>query len=144
MFGQFGQLAGLLKNAGKISATMKEMNERLAAARYVGEGGAGQVTATVDGRGDLVALKIAPALIESMDAEMIEDLVVAAARDAVARSREAMQSEMSAMRARGPPPCRCRAVPCRRPWPPAGPGSRPGPGAGPGPPGPPRRSARRA
>ena len=96
MFGQFGQLANLMKNAGKISQGMKEMNERLAATRYVGQAGAEQVTATVDGRGDLVAVKIDPQLVESRDVEMLEDLIVAAAAAAVAKSREAMQAEMSA------------------------------------------------
>ena len=95
MLGQFGQLASLMKNAGKITQNMKEMNERLAATRYVGEAGGQQVTATVDGRGDLVGLKIDPELIKSQDAEMLEDLIVAATQAAVAKSREAMQQEMS-------------------------------------------------
>jgi hypothetical protein len=96
MFGQLGQLANLMKNAGKIQQNMKEMNDRLEAARYVGDAGAGQVTATVDGRGDLVAVRLDPALVESADREMMEDLIVAATRAAVAQSREAMQKEMAA------------------------------------------------
>ncbi len=97
MFGQLGQLANLMKNAGRIQQNMREMNERLEAARYVGEAGAGQVTATVDGRGDLVAIKLDAALVETGDREMMEDLIVAAARAAVTQSREAMQKEMAAV-----------------------------------------------
>lgn len=97
MFGQLGQIASLLKNSGKIQENMKRMQERLGAARFAGEAGAGQVQATVDGKGELVKLKIEPALVTSGDVELIEDLVTAAVRDAVNRSRIGMQQEMATM-----------------------------------------------
>lgn len=97
MLGNLGQIASILKNSGKIQESMKLMQERLAAARFIGEAGAGQVQATVDGKGEVVAVKIDPALVTAGDVEMIEDLVAAAFRDAVARSREAMGNEMTAM-----------------------------------------------
>lgn len=97
MFGQLGQLAGLLRNAGKITQNVKEMNERLAAARFVGEAGGGQVRATVDGRAELVGLRFDPALLATGDAELVEELTLAAVRDAAGRSRAAMQQEMAAM-----------------------------------------------
>lgn len=96
MLGNLGQLAGLLKNAGQIKQNMAQMNERLSAARYVGEAGAGQVKATVDGKGEMVSLRIDPALVQSGDVEMIEDLTCAAAREAVRLSREGAQKEMQA------------------------------------------------
>lgn len=94
MLGNLGQLAHLLRNAGQIKQNMTEMNDRLAAVRFTGEAGAGQVKATVDGRGEIVELKIEPALVESGDVEMLEDLTCAALRDAVRLSREAAQKEM--------------------------------------------------
>ena len=94
MLGNLGQLMNLMKNAGQIKQNMQEMAERLQAARYTGESGGGQVNATVDGRGDLVAIKIEPALVQAGDIEMIEDLTCAAVRAAVARSREAAQQEV--------------------------------------------------
>ena len=97
MFGQMGQLANLLKNAGKIKEGVAEMNTRLEAARYVGESGGGQARAEVNGRGDLISLKLEPALIESGDVEIIEDLAVAAVRAAVSLSREGMQKEMQSL-----------------------------------------------
>lgn len=97
MFGNIGQIASLLKNAGQIKQGMQEMNERLAAARFVGEAGAGQVQATVDGRGEMVAIRIDPALVRSGDVEIVEDLVCAAVRDAVRRSREGVAKEMQAL-----------------------------------------------
>ena len=94
MLGNLGQLAHLLRNAGQIKQNMTEMNDRLAAARFTGVTGAGQVKATVDGRGEIVELKIEPALVASGDVEMLEDLTCAAMRDAVRLSREAAQKEM--------------------------------------------------
>ena len=94
MFDKLGQLASLMKNAGKIQQTMQEMQARLAAARFSADAGGGQVTATVDGRGELVALKITPQLTQSGDAEMLEDLVDAAVRQATELSREGAQKEM--------------------------------------------------
>lgn len=94
MFGNLGQMMNILKNAGQIKQAAQEMNARLQAARIVGESGGGQVRATVDGRGELVALKIDPALVQGGDVEILEDLVCAAVRDAVTRSRETIQKEM--------------------------------------------------
>jgi len=96
MLGNLGQLAGLLKNAGQIKENMKGMQERLAAARYVGEAGGGQVRATVDGKGELVEIKLEPATVQGGDIEVLEDLICAAVRDAMIKSREAVQKEMQA------------------------------------------------
>jgi DNA-binding YbaB/EbfC family protein len=96
MLGNLGQLASLLKNAGQIKQNMQGMQERLAAARYVGEAGGGQVRATVDGRGELIAIKLEPAAIENGDVELLEDLICASVRDALVKSREAAQKEMEA------------------------------------------------
>lgn len=96
MFGNLTQIASLLKNAGQIKENMKLASERLSAARFVGEAGGGQVRATVDGKGEPISIKIEPALFESRDTEMIEDLAVAALRDAIRRSREGAMKEMQA------------------------------------------------
>ena len=96
MLGNIGQLASLLKNAGQIKENMQGMQERLAAARYVGESGGGQVSATVDGKGELVQIKLEPATVEAGDIELLEDLICAAVRDAIVKSREAVQKEMQA------------------------------------------------
>ena len=94
MFGNLGQLMNLMKNAGALKQSAQQMNERLQALRITGEAGGGQVQATVDGRGELLGMRIDPALVKSDDVEMLEDLIVAAIRDAVTRSRETLQKEM--------------------------------------------------
>ncbi|MCK4341279.1 MAG: YbaB/EbfC family nucleoid-associated protein [Phycisphaerae bacterium] len=94
MLGNLGQLMHIMKNAGAIKQGMEELGARLEAARFTGEAGGGQVQCTVNGKGDLIAVKIDPALIQAGDVELVEDLTCAAVRDAINRSREAAQQEM--------------------------------------------------
>jgi len=95
MLGQFGQLAQLLRNAGQMRQALEQVRERLATVRYGGQAGGGQVEATVDGRGELLRVRIDPQLVSDGDVELIEELVAAAVRDAVQKSREALQQEIS-------------------------------------------------
>jgi len=97
VFGNLGQLAHLLRNAGQIKQNMQEMQARLEAARYVGEAGGGQVRVTANGKGDLLEVKIDPALIKADDVELLEDVLCAAVSDAIQRSREGAQKEMQAL-----------------------------------------------
>ncbi len=59
-----------------------------------GQSGGGMVLATVNGHGDLTALKIDPRAVDARDVAMLEDLVVAAVHDAHARVKEMLQTEM--------------------------------------------------
>lgn len=96
MFGNMGQLASLLKNAGQIKENMQAMQERLKEARYVGESGGGQVRTTVDGRGEIIEVKLDPETVQAGDIEMLEDLIRASVNQAVVASREGVQKEMQA------------------------------------------------
>ena len=97
MFGNIGQLMNVMKNAGQIKQQMQEMKARLAAARFTAEAGGGQVVATCDGAGELIALKIDPKLLVTGDVEMLEDLCVAASRSAIRTSRETAQKEIESL-----------------------------------------------
>lgn len=93
MFGNMGDMLGLLRNAGKLKQSMEQMQERLSAVRVVGEAGGGQARVTVNGRGEVLDVKLEPQLIQSGDVELVEEMVAAACRDAISRSRQAMESE---------------------------------------------------
>ncbi len=95
MFGNLGQLTNLLRNAGQIQQRMRAMQERLKESRFTGESGGGLIRATVDGRCELVSLRIDPKTLEQHDVEMLEDLIVAAVRDATTRCKEAIQKELA-------------------------------------------------
>lgn len=88
-------LGSLMKQAREAQARMAEADRALADVRVEGESGGGAVRATVDGKGAVKAVRIAPELLVPDDAAMLEDLIVAAcasARDkADARAAEEMK-----------------------------------------------------
>ena len=72
----------MLKQAQKMQQALAAAQEELANAQVTGSAGGGLVTATMTGSGDLVAVQIAPAAVDPDDVETLQDLVVAAMRDA--------------------------------------------------------------
>ena len=85
-------LAGLMKH--QMQAKMQEMQARLEAMEIEGAAGAGMVTVTMSGKGDLKRVKIDPTLAGPGDTETLEDLLVAAHADARRKIEAAMAEEM--------------------------------------------------
>lgn len=90
-------LGQMLKQAQQMQEKMGEMQSALEQAEVDGEAGGGMVRVTLNGKGDMKAVKIDPAIFSAEEAEMIEDLIVAAHNDARARAQERMQEEMAKM-----------------------------------------------
>jgi nucleoid-associated protein EbfC len=78
----------MVKQAQQLQAQMGEIDEKLKSARFEASAGGGAVEATVDGRQRLVGLKIKPESLKSGDAELLEDLILAAVHEAQARAEE--------------------------------------------------------
>ena len=72
----------LMKQAQKMQQQLAEAQQKLAEAQVTGTAGGGLVTVTATGSGDVVALKIDPKAVDPDDVESLEDLVLAAIRDA--------------------------------------------------------------
>jgi hypothetical protein len=72
----------LMKQAQKMQQQLLAAQEQLAATSVEGSAGGGLVKATLTGSGELTALTIDPSAIDPEDAETLQDLVVAAVRDA--------------------------------------------------------------
>ena len=72
----------LMKQAQKMQADLAAAQAELADAQVTGSAGGGLVTATLTGGGELIALTIDPRAIDPDDVETLQDLVVAAVRDA--------------------------------------------------------------
>jgi len=85
-------LAGLMKQASQMQAKMEEMQSKLEGLEVSGQAGAGMVTVTLSGKGDLRQVKIDPKLADPSEMEMLEDLIVAAHAEA-RRHLEAKTSE---------------------------------------------------
>lgn len=75
-------MAQLLKQAQQMQQQLVAAQQELAHAEVTGTAGGGLVTATMSGDGELTALAIAPAAVDPDDLETLQDLVVAAVRDA--------------------------------------------------------------
>ncbi|HLB97851.1 MAG TPA: YbaB/EbfC family nucleoid-associated protein [Acetobacteraceae bacterium] len=87
-------LAGLMKQAQQMQSKMQEMQARLESIEVEGTAGAGLVAITLNGKGDLRRVKIDPKLADPSDLEMLEDLIVAAHRDAKTKIEAMTQDEM--------------------------------------------------
>ncbi len=89
-----GGMGNLMKQAQKMQQQMMRMQEELASREVSAQAGGGMVEATVNGRGELLRLRLEPEVIDPDDAEMLQDLVVAAVGEAQRRAQEMMQEEM--------------------------------------------------
>ncbi len=86
-------LSQMMKQAQEMQAKMTEMQDRLAVTEATGQSGAGMVSATLNGKGELRRLKIDPSLVDPNDIEVLEDLVVAAVNDAKTKVETLVQEE---------------------------------------------------
>jgi DNA-binding YbaB/EbfC family protein len=96
-------LGGMLKQAQKMQEDMKNAQEQLGREEVVGEAGGGMVKFTMNGRHECRRVEIDPSLFEE-DKEMLEDLIAAAANDAVKRVAEKVQETMAEITAGMPLP----------------------------------------
>ena len=87
-------LGQLMKQAQDMQARMSEMQARLESAEIEGQSGAGMVQAVLSGKGDLRRLKIDPSLLVPDEAEILEDLIVAAHNDAKGKLEARLADEM--------------------------------------------------
>lgn len=97
-------IMGMMKAAGEMKAKMEAMQNELAELVVEGRSGGGMVVVALSGKGDVRGIKIDPALLKPEDAEMIEDLIVAAFNDAKGKSEVEMQRRMSEVTAGLPIP----------------------------------------
>jgi len=87
-------LGDLVKQAQRLKVEMERLQEEAAAKRVEGTSGGGMVTVVCNGRGEVVEVKIDREVAGQDDLEMLQDLIVAAANDALRKSRELLSQEM--------------------------------------------------
>jgi len=85
----------MMKQAQKLQEKMNEVQEQLAQTEVAGSSGGGMVQVTLNGKGEVRGVKIDPAVIDSAEAEMLEDLMVAAFNDAKAKVEAHVAERMS-------------------------------------------------
>lgn len=97
MFGNLGNLADLMRNAGKIRETVEKTTESLGQLHVEGSAGGGAVVAIATGRMELVSVRIDPKLLADGDTQLVEDLVTAAVNQALLKAREAAAQSIQAI-----------------------------------------------
>jgi hypothetical protein len=94
-----GNLPGLMAKAREMQEKMKAVQDELSRRQVSADAGGGMVEATVNGRLELVKIRIDKSRLDVSDTEMVEDLVVAAVNAAQAKASAMVQSEMQKMTA---------------------------------------------
>ncbi len=95
MFKGMGDMTKMMKAAQEMQSKMGELQEEMNNITVVGESGAGLVKATATAKGELTALDIDPSIFHPDEKEVVEDLILAAIKDAQAKAAERSQREMS-------------------------------------------------
>jgi len=88
-------IGDILKQAQKMKAEMERIQAEAAGRTVEGSAGGGMVTAVASGKGELLSLRIDPEVARGEDLEMLQDLVMAAANDALRKARELLTQEVS-------------------------------------------------
>ena len=88
-------LGDIMKQAQKMKAEMERLQAEVAAKTVEGSAGGGMVSVLANGKGELLSVKIDPEVARSEDLEMLQDLVTAAANDALRKARELLAHEVS-------------------------------------------------
>jgi DNA-binding YbaB/EbfC family protein len=97
-----GNIAQMMQKAQKMQENMQKVQDELALMEVTGQSGGGMVKITITGKMETRKVQIDPSVLS--DAEMLEDLVVAAMNDAVAKANEESNKRMSAVTAGMPLP----------------------------------------
>ena len=87
-------IGSLMKQAQKMQTQIAKVQEELAGKTIEASSGGGMVSVVVNGKQEVVSIKIEPEVIDANDKEMLQDLVVAAVNEALRKSQEMVSEEM--------------------------------------------------
>lgn len=93
--GGMGNMQSMIKQAQKMQEDMKVKQEELEAQEYEVAAGGGVVTVKINGKKEILSVKIAPEVVDPDDIETLEDLVVAAVNEAIKKVETVSAEEMS-------------------------------------------------
>ncbi len=86
--------AEMMKQAKDLQSRMADMQAEMERTTCEGRSGGGMVVVTLNGKGEMSGVKIDPSLLKPEEAEILEDLIVAAHADAKAKVEEVMKDKM--------------------------------------------------
>jgi DNA-binding YbaB/EbfC family protein len=89
--------SNMMKQAQELQGRMADLQAEMERAQVEGRSGGGLVVVTLNGKGEMTGVKIDPSLIKPDEAEIVEDLVVAAHADAKAKVELLLQEKMQSL-----------------------------------------------
>ena len=92
-----GNMANLMKQAQAMQAQMAKLQEEAATKTVTGTAGGGMVSVTANGGMEIVSIVINPEVVKSGDVDMLQDLILAAANDALKNARQMMADQMKSV-----------------------------------------------
>ncbi len=92
-----GDLMGMMKQAKELQEKMQALQEEVGALEVEGTSGGGLVSVVMTGKSEMKRLRIDPSLIKPEEAEILEDLIVAAVNDARAKAEAVLADKMREM-----------------------------------------------
>ena len=87
-------MGNLLKQAQQFQSKMAKLQEELAERTVEASSGGGMVTVVANGRQEILSVTIDPEVVDRDDIEMLQDLILAAVNDALARAKSMLNEEM--------------------------------------------------
>jgi DNA-binding YbaB/EbfC family protein len=88
-------LGDLMKQAQRLKAEMERIHAEAATKTVEGGAGGGMVSVVANGKGELLSVRIDPAAVREEDLDMLQDLITAAANDALRKARELLAQDVS-------------------------------------------------
>jgi DNA-binding YbaB/EbfC family protein len=92
--GGMGNMQGMLQKMQKMQAEMQKSQADIEGRTFETTVGGGAVTVVVNGKKELVSVKIAPSAVDPEDVEMLQDLIVAAVNEGLRQVNEVTEQEM--------------------------------------------------
>ncbi|HVZ13397.1 MAG TPA: YbaB/EbfC family nucleoid-associated protein [Bauldia sp.] len=89
-----GDLMGMMKQARELQSRMEQLQQEVGALEIEGSSGGGLVAVTMTGKSEMKRIRIDPSLLKAEEAEILEDLIVAAVNDARTRAEAALADKM--------------------------------------------------
>ncbi|MGZ8428978.1 MAG: YbaB/EbfC family nucleoid-associated protein [Candidatus Deferrimicrobiaceae bacterium] len=88
-------MQGILRQAQQMQERLAKLQEELAGKTVEASAGGGMVTVVVNGRQEVVSVRIEKEVVSPEDVELLQDLVAGAMNEAISRSRKMMADEMA-------------------------------------------------
>jgi len=90
-----GGIQDLMKQAQRMQQDMMRIQQELATKTVEASSGGGMVTVVVNGKQELMSIVIEPTVVDSDDVEMLQDLIMAAVNEGLAKSQDMVKEEMA-------------------------------------------------